>query len=88
MGEQYQGELREKIAALGAENLRVYINADGVHPHYYRHLQDTFQEAGVTFVASRQKANFVFEGNCEPVSMAGQIVAYFSHETLQFAGAI
>lgn len=88
MGERYRAALQDKIRELGSENLRVYINADGVHPHYKQHLEDTFRDAGVPFVASRQEANFVFEGNCEPAFEPGQIVAFFSApEQLSFAGA-
>jgi hypothetical protein len=88
MGERYRAALEEKIRELGSSNLRVYINADGVHPHYKQHLEDTFRDAGVRFVDNRQEANFVFEGNCEPAHHAGQIVAFFSgHEELSFAGA-
>jgi hypothetical protein len=88
MGEQYRAVLEEKIRELGSGNLRVYINADGVNPHYKQHLEDTFRDAGVRFVSSRAEANFVFEGNCEPAYQAGQIVAFFSGpEQLSFAGA-
>jgi hypothetical protein len=88
MGERYRAALEEKIRELGSSNLRVYINAGGVHPHYQQHLEDTFRDAGVRFVSSRQEANFVFEGNCEPAYHPGQIVAFFSgREELSFAGA-
>jgi len=88
MGEKYKAELQKRIDELGAEKLRVYINAEGVDPHYYQHLEDTFTEAGVKFVASRREANFVFDGNCEPVSVVGQIVAFFRNQELQFEGAL
>ena len=88
MGEKYKAELQDRINEIGAGRLRVYINAEGVHPHYYQHLQETFQEAGVRFVDSREQANFVFEGNCEPVSQPGQMVAFFRNEELQFAGML
>lgn len=88
MGERYRAALEEKIRELGSDKLRVFINADGAHPHYQKHLEETFRDAGVKFVASRQEANFVFEGNCEPAYQAGQIVAFFSGpEQLSFAGA-
>lgn len=88
MGEKYKEELQQRISELGAQNLRVYINEEGVHPHYYQHLKETFSEAGVTFVSGRQEANFVFDGNCEPVSLPGQIVAFFRSEQLHFAGML
>ena len=91
MGEQYKEQLQQKIHEFGGSNLRVYLNADGLHPHYYEHLKDTFQEAGVKFVASRNDANFVFEGNCtdEPAYEAGQVVAFFNQDrVLAFAGAL
>jgi hypothetical protein len=88
MGERYRAALEEKIRELGSENLRVFINSEGVHPHYKQHLEETFRDAGVKFVESRGDANFVFEGNCEPAFQAGQIVAFFSApEQLSFAGA-
>jgi hypothetical protein len=88
MGERYRAELQERISELGAHNLRVFINADGVHPHYKQHLEETFTEAGVRFVATREEANFLFEGHCEPAYSAGQMVAFFRDERLQFAGAL
>ena len=88
MGEKYKAKLQERINELGAENLRVYINEEGVDPRYYQHLEDTFKEAGVKFVASRQEANFVFEGHCEPASVAGKIVAFFRNQELQFEGML
>ena len=88
MGEKYRAELENRINELGADNLRVYINEDGVHPAYYQHLQETFLKAGVKFVGSKQEANFVFEGHCEFINVPGQIVAYFSNEELQFAGML
>jgi hypothetical protein len=88
MGEQYKEGLRQRIDELGAENLRVYINQEGVHPRYYEHLEATFTDAGVKFVASRREANFVFEGHCEPVNVPGQVVAYFRNDALQFAGML
>ena len=91
MGEKYKAELQGKIREFGAANLRVYLNADGLHPHYYEHLKDTFQETGVKFVSTRDDANFVFEGNCqqEPAYQAGQVVAFFNQDQmLSFAGAL
>lgn len=88
MGEKYKAELQEMIEQLGARNLRVYINPDGVHPQYYKHLEDTFKTSGVKFVTSREEANFVFEGHSEAASLPGRVVAYFSNEQLQFAGTL
>jgi hypothetical protein len=94
MGEKYKATLVKKIAEFGGGNLRVFINADGVDPHYKQHLEDTFQEAGVRFVSSRAEANFVFEGDCEPARLPGQIVAFFKggdvafEGNLSFAGAV
>lgn len=88
MGEKYKTTLVKKIAEVGGHNLRVFINADGVNPHYKQHLEDTFQEAGVHFVASRAEANFVFEGDCEPARLPGQIVAFFRGGEVAFEGAL
>ena len=88
MGEKYKATLVKKIAEVGGNNLRVFINADGVNPHYKQHLEDTFQEAGVHFVASRAEANFVFEGDCEPARLPGQIVAFFRGGDVAFEGAL
>lgn len=89
MGEKYRAELQERISELGGENLRVFINADGVHPHYKQHLEETFSEAGVRFVATREEANFLFEGHCEePAVATGKVVAFFQNDRLQFAGAL
>ena len=91
MGEKYKEELQQKIHEFGGSNLRVYLNADGLHPHYHEHLKETFREAGVKFVSTRDEANFVFEGNCEeePAYLAGQIVAFFRpDQTMAFAGAL
>ena len=60
MGEKYKATLVKKIAEVGGLNLKVFINAEGVNPHYKQHLEDTFREAGVRFVASRAEANFCF----------------------------
>lgn len=88
MGEQYKAILEDKIRNLGGSNLRVYINPGGVHPHYYQHLRETFESAQVKFVADRADANFVFDGNCEPVYHEGQVAAYFQEGRLLFSGAI
>jgi hypothetical protein len=89
LGEKYKDELEQKIRQFGGENLRVYINAEGVHPHYYEHLTETFKGEGVQFVSSRKEANFVFEGSCEPSYEMGQIVAFFNQDqSLSFAGAL
>lgn len=88
MGEKYKAELQDRINEIGADNLRVYINPEGVHPHYYQHLQETFLEAGVQMVDNRLEANFVFEGEIEPENQAGQMVAYFRNQELQFAGVL
>lgn len=60
MGEQYRQTIEDKIIELGAENLLVFINADGVNPYYRQHLEDTFRDAGVRFVSSREEANLIF----------------------------
>jgi hypothetical protein len=86
MGEKYKATLEQKIKEFGGNNLRVFINADGVHPHYKLHLEETFREAGVRFVSSRSEANFVFEGDGEPNYLPGQIVAFFTEGNLAFAG--
>ena len=86
MGERYKATLEQKIREFGGSNLPVFINADGVNPHYKQHLEDPFREAGVRFVASRDGANFVFDGDCEPNYVPGQIVAFFTSANLAFAG--
>ncbi len=88
MGEQYRQTIEEKISELGAEKLRVFINEDGVNPHYRQHLEETFRDAGVRFVARREEANLVFEGNQTPSYHAGQIVAFFQESRLVFVGAL
>jgi len=88
MGEQYRQAIEEKISELGAENLRVFINQDGVNPHYRQHLEDTFRDAGVRFVSSRDEANLVFEGNSTPAYRTGQVAAFFSAGQLLFAGGL
>jgi hypothetical protein len=42
----------------------------------------------VRFVASRAEANFVFEGDCEPSYLPGQIVAFFSGGDVAFEGSL
>lgn len=88
MGEQYRAILEDKIRNLGGSNLRVYINPEGVNPHYYQHLKETFESAQVKFVDQRAEANFVFDGNCAPVYHGGQVAAYFQEGQLVFAGSI
>lgn len=88
MGEQYRQTIEKKIRELGAENLRVFINGDGVNPHYRQHLEDTFRDAGVRFVSSREEANLAFEGNQNPSYREGQIAAFFSAGQLVFAGSL
>ena len=88
MGEQYKAALEEKIKELGGENLRVFINDEGVHPRYREHLEATFKEAGVRFVATREEANFVFDGHSEPAYDFGQVVAFFTNEQIAFQGAL
>ncbi len=88
MGEQYRQSIETKINDLGAQNLRVFIDPDGVDPHYQHHLEGTFQKAGVQFVSTREAANLVFEGNRRPKQRPGQIVAFFQEGQLMFAGAL
>lgn len=88
MGEQYRKTLEDKIREIGSESLRVYINADGIDPHYKKHLEDTFKDARVAVVLNREEANFIFEGGCEPSYHEGQIVAFFRGNELLFAGAL
>ena len=88
MGEQHRHTIEAKIHQLGAENLRVFIDPDGVNPHYRQHLEDTFRDAGVQFVAVREEANLVFEGDRHPQPRPGQIVAFFQASQLMFAGAL
>jgi len=88
MGEKYRQTIEEKIKELGAEKLRVYINYEGVDPHYRQHLEDTFRDAGVRFVSSRGEANLVFEGNGTPSYGTGQVVAFFQSGQLAFSGAL
>lgn len=88
MGEKYKATLVKKIAEFGGVNLRVFINAEGVDPHYKQHLEDTFTEAGVKFVTNRAEANFVFEGDCKPSRLPGQIVAFFKGGDVAFEGSL
>lgn len=88
MGEQYRRSLEEKIKELGAGKLSVFINSDGVDPHYQRHLEDTFRDAGVRFVLKREEANFIFEGSCSPSFHAGKVIAYFQGGQLSFMGRL
>ena len=88
MGEKYRQIIEEKILELGAEKLRVYINNEGVDPHYRQHLEETFRDAGVRFVSSREEANLVFEGNANPSYGTGQVVAFFQSGRLAFAGEL
>lgn len=86
MGEKYQKAIAEKITELGAANLRVFINSEGVNPHYRQHLEDTFHTAGVRFVSTRAEANLIFEGDQTPAFVPGKIVAFFQESQLVFAG--
>ncbi len=88
MGEQYRQTIQDKIAELGAENLLVFINEDGLSPHYRQHLEDTFRDAGVRFVSRRDEANLVFDGNGTPSYGTGQVVAFFQAGQLAFAGEL
>ena len=88
MGEQYRQPIEEKIRELGAEHLRVFINQDGVNPHYRQHLEDSFRDAGVRLVSSRVEANLVFEGNGTPSYDTGQVVAFFQSGQLASSGAL
>ena len=89
MGEAYKEILEAKIQELGGgSGLRVYINSKGVDPHYRQHLQDTFEGAGVRFVDSREGANFVFDGHCEPIPHDSQVTAFFRGNQLAFTGGL
>jgi uncharacterized protein (DUF1330 family) len=88
MGKQYRQTIEEKIRELGAEHLRVFINQDGVNPHYRQHVEDTFRDAGVRFVSRRDEATLVFEGNGTPSYGTGQVVAFFQAGQLAFAGEL
>ena len=88
MGEKYRQTIEEKTRELGAEKLRVYINHVGVDPHYLEHLEATFRDAGVRFVAKREEINLVFEGIENPLYEKGQIVAFFQESQLMFAGSL
>lgn len=88
MGEQYRQSIEAKINDLGVQNLRVFINPDGVDPHYRHHLEETFRAAEVQFVSTREAANLVFDGNRRPEQRPGQIVAFFQEGQLMFAGAL
>ena len=89
MGREYKAALQQRIQELGGgENLRVYINGEGVSEHYLKHLEETFEEAGVRFVDSREEANFFFAGHAEPKPLGGQVAAFFSGGQLAFVGSL
>ena len=88
MGEEYRQTSEQKIEELGAENLRAFINHEAVNPHYRQHLEDTFRDAGVRFVANHADANLMFEGSQTPSYEKGQIVAFFQENRLMFARAL
>ncbi len=88
MGEQYKARLEEIVADLGPERLRVYLNPAGVSAVYRKHVEDTFSSLNVTFVATRDEANFVFDGHSEPARREGQIVAIFRDNELVVEGAL
>lgn len=88
MGERYRAQLQDILEDLGPERLRAYLNPEGVSQEYKRHVEDTFRAQGVVFVRSREEANFVFDGHCSPVSMPGQVVAFFRDDALVLEGAL
>ncbi len=78
MGREYKAALQQEIRRLGGgANLRVFINPDGVSPHYLEHLEETFREEGVTFVQTAKEANFVFQGDQVSAFDTGQVAAFF-----------
>ena len=88
MGEQYRQSIEAKINDLGAQNLRAIIIPEGVDPHYRRHLEEIFLEAGVQFVSTREEANLVLEGNRSTERRPGQVVAIIRESHLIFAGIL
>jgi hypothetical protein len=55
MGERYKATLERKIKEFGGSNLRVFINAEGVNPHYKQHLEDTFRDAACALFPAAPK---------------------------------
>ncbi len=89
MGKEYKAALHEEIERLGGgERLRVFINPEGVSPHYLEHLEETFREAGVTFVESPKAANFVFQGDQVAKFGIGQVAAFFRGGQMVFEGSL
>jgi hypothetical protein len=87
MGQVYKDVLERKLHEFRDVPLRAYVNPDGVDPHYLSHLEETLRSVGAVFVRSRDEANFVFDGNCEPCERTGQVVAFFKNGQLPFIGA-
>ncbi len=89
MGREYKAALQDRIQQLGGgDNLRVYINPEGVSPHYLEHLEETFREAGVTFVETPKQANFVFHGEQAVPFGLGQVAAFFRGGNMVFEGEL
>ena len=89
MGREYKAALQEEIHRLGGgSNLRVYINPEGVSPHYLEHLEETFREEGVTFVETPKEANFVFQGDKISAFDIGQVAAFFRGGQMVFEGEL
>jgi hypothetical protein len=80
--------LKAKINEPSAEKLRVFVDPEGINPHYQQHLEDTFRHAGVQFVATREEANLVIDGSGSPSYGTGQVAAFVQSGQLAFAGEL
>ena len=89
MGREHRAALQDEIRKLGGGGkLRVFIDDDGISPHYRQHLEDTFREEGVKFVDARREANFVFSGQVESTPGIGQVFAFFRGGQLVLEGEL
>lgn len=90
MGKAFQQQLQAKIAEVGVDRVRAFVNPAGFEPAYRQHIDDTLADLGVEIVATRADANFVLDGEAEPQLSDRQIVAYLEkgHAQMTFAGAL
>jgi hypothetical protein len=88
MGRQYAQQLRDLCSELGGPGLTVFVNRDGLHPHYYIHVVDVLRDSGCRLVDDRAEAAAVIEGYTQPPSLApGQICITLEDGRLVALGA-